>query len=289
MLLNQEIVKIKNLQLAAKLVSEQVALGLHRSRRTGVGVEFEQYRHYVAGDDPKRIDWKLFARTGKHQIKESTSESQLTVTMLLDLSGSMNYAESDFTRLQIAKILLASLGYMAYIQNDNVQLGVIQKGEISLLVPAGKQAFRNVLYQLENLKAGGKLDFSNINNGVIATKQKELIVVVSDLFSDDLDFANEIKSWAMPGKEIIVLQLLGQKELDPDFKEMHRFRDLETGKELELSAGNIREKYKVSFQNYLSEIGKVLTDKHIHYSRFTFDTPVAEILTQTLSKIKWSF
>jgi|GEM_PF-5975762 len=56
MLLNQEIVKIKNLQLAARLVSEQVALGMHRSRRNGVGVEFEQYRHYVAGDDaPENI------------------------------------------------------------------------------------------------------------------------------------------------------------------------------------------------------------------------------------------
>lgn len=225
MLLNQEIVKIKNLQLAARLVSEQVALGMHRSRRTGVGVEFEQYRHYVAGDDPKRIDWKLFARTGKHQIKESTSESQLTVTMLLDLSGSMNYAESEVTRLQIAKILLASLGYMAYIQNDNVQLGVIQNGEISLLVPAGKQAFRNVLYQLENLKAGEKLELGNINKGVLATKQKELIVVVSDLFLMIWILRMRLSHGLCP-KEIIVLQLLGQKELDPDFKEMHRFRDL---------------------------------------------------------------
>ena len=69
MSLAQDLIKVNNLQLAAKLVSDQVVLGLHNSKRSGTGAEFEQYRHYRPGDDPKSIDWKLFARTEKHTSK----------------------------------------------------------------------------------------------------------------------------------------------------------------------------------------------------------------------------
>lgn len=289
MLLNQEIVKIRNLQLAAKLVSEQAAMGMHHSRRTGVGVEFEQYRHYVAGDDPKRIDWKLYARTDKHQVRESTSESRLLVTLVLDLSGSMNYTENQISRLHLSKVLLASLANMAFTQNDNLQLCCLINNELRLMVPPGKQAFQSILYQLEIAEAKGEVTTDKMNMDVLNTKQKELIVVVSDLFSENLNFPEMIKSWAKPGKEIIVLQILGQKELDPDFDGMFRFRDLETGKETELSPKEIRSQYRSSFNEFLLETEKVLTDKHIHYGRFTLDTPAAEILTETLRKIKWSF
>jgi uncharacterized protein (DUF58 family) len=130
MSLVQSLVKINNIQIAAKLVSEQLLLGTHLSQRYGQGVEFEQYRHYQAGDDPKRIDWKLFARSQKYQIQESSAESTFNIHLLLDLSGSMNYEENGISRLQYAKIVLASLAFLGYRQGDPLQLSGLQNGKI---------------------------------------------------------------------------------------------------------------------------------------------------------------
>ena len=91
---NLEIIKLNDLRLAARLISEQLRQGIHSGIRVGVGSEFEQYRHYQPGDDLKRIDWKYFSRSGKYMIKESTTESNLQIRLMLDLSGSMNYAEN---------------------------------------------------------------------------------------------------------------------------------------------------------------------------------------------------
>src|SRR5690606_10853607 len=88
-----EIIRLKNLKLAAKIISGQLRNGIHLGRKTGAGSEFEQYRHYEPGDDPKRIDWKLYARSNKYQVKESPVESQLDIKLIFDLSGSMNYQE----------------------------------------------------------------------------------------------------------------------------------------------------------------------------------------------------
>ena len=76
---NLEIIKLNNLKLAAKIISEQLKNGLHLGKRVGVGSEFEQYRYYEPGDDPKRIDWKYFSRSGKYMIKESQTESHLSI------------------------------------------------------------------------------------------------------------------------------------------------------------------------------------------------------------------
>lgn len=100
---NLEIIKLNNLKLAAKIISEQLKNGIHLGKRVGVGSEFEQYRYYEPGDDPKRIDWKYFSRSGKYMVKESQTESHLSVRMMLDLSGSMNYEENGIKRLEYAK------------------------------------------------------------------------------------------------------------------------------------------------------------------------------------------
>jgi hypothetical protein len=109
---NLEIIKLNDLRLSARLISEQLRQGIHSGIRVGVGSEFEQYRHYRPGDDLKRIDWKYFSRSGKYMVKESTTESNLHIRFILDLSGSMNYVENGFSRLDYAKNLLASLAYL---------------------------------------------------------------------------------------------------------------------------------------------------------------------------------
>ena len=122
-----DLIKLNNLQLAGKLVSDELLLGIRASKRSGIGTEFEQFRHYVPGDDPKRIDWKLFAKTNHYLVRESATESNQQIRLLLDLSGSMNYTEAGINRLQYAKILLASLAYLSNRQGDHLSLYALRQ------------------------------------------------------------------------------------------------------------------------------------------------------------------
>ncbi|AEI51112.1 DUF58 domain-containing protein [Runella slithyformis] len=288
-LLSTELIKLNNLQIAGKLVSEELMLGIHGSKRSGIGIEFEQYRHYEPGDDPKRIDWKLYARTQKHLVRESATESNFHIRFVLDLSGSMNYAEKDISRLHYCKILLASLAYMGYRQNDQMSLYTLKNGDLETLVPAGKQAFQRILYELENAEAEGiwqntTPQFPPGNEPQFQQKQKELFVLASDFLQVDNEWLKLIQSVANPRREVLIFQVLGEEELNFDLNGFYRFKDLETGKEIELDASAIKEKVREKATAYLANLDEALQIPHVHLVRSTLQEPLAQVISEALRK-----
>lgn len=284
MQLATDLIKLNNLQLAGKLVSEELLLGIHASKRAGTGTEFEQYRHYQPGDDPKRIDWKLFARTDKHLVRESATESNLQIRFLLDLSGSMNYREAGVIRLDYAKILLASLAYLGYRQNDQMSLYALQNGGLQTLVPAGKQAFQRILFALQKAEASGQWLPNQARFPEFYPKEKELIVLVSDFLQADNEWIQLIKMVASPRREIVIFQLLGEQETDFNLSGFYRFKDLETGKEVEVQAETIRGAFRESVTNYLATLEEELGLPHVHLVRVQLSEPIAGVLKEFLMR-----
>lgn len=281
-----DLIKLNNLQLAGKVVSEELWLGIHGSRRSGVGVEFEQYRHYQPGDDPKRIDWKLYARTGKHQVRESATESSLHLRFLLDLSGSMNYTEQCISRLDYARILLASLAYLGYRQGDAMSLYALQDGSLQTLAVAGKQAFQKILFGLEKAEASGAWRSDAATFPEFYARQKEMLVFVSDLWQVGDEWIDFIKSIANPRREVVIFQILGEQEMDFDLKGFYRFQDLETGRELELEADAVRETFRQNATKYLENLEEALRLPHVHLIRARLSDPIAVVLRDFLAKRK---
>jgi len=289
MSLAQDLIKVNNLQLAAKLVSDQAILGLHASKRSGSGAEFEQYRHYRPGDDPKSIDWKLYARTDKHQVRESTVESTLTINFILDLSGSMNYTENGVSRLYFAKLLLASFAYLGFKQNDQMNLFGLKNGHLTLLAAQGKQSFQKILYELEKAEAAGNWEFKKVNFPEFQTKNKELMILASDFFQADSEFINLIQQWARPGKQVLLYQILGEKEVNFDWDEVIKFKDLETGITKELSANETKNTYLKSFNEYQTELENQLRIENVFLHRCQLTDPLAEILKKSLKKTNGTY
>jgi uncharacterized protein (DUF58 family) len=283
-MLSSELIKLNNLQLAGKLVSDELLLGIHGSKRFGLGTEFEQYRHYEPGDDPKRIDWKLFARTQKHLVRESATESNFQIRLVIDLSGSMNYAEKGVSRLQYAKILLASLAYLGYRQSDLLSLYSLQNGELQTLVPSGKKAFERILYTLEKAEASGTWQNANPKFPHFQQKQKELVIIVSDFLQIGDEWLKLIQNIANPRREVVVFQILGEEELNFDLKGFYRFKDLETGKEIELEAEAIKEDFRKSAEKYLADLQESLRIPNVHLIRTTLQEPIASVITESLKK-----
>ncbi|GAB3701690.1 DUF58 domain-containing protein [Spirosoma flavus] len=283
-MLTQDLIKLNNLQLAGKLVSDELMLGVQQSRRSGIGTEFEQFRHYVPGDDPKRIDWKLFAKTGHHLVRESATESNQQIRLLIDLSGSMNYTEANISRLHYAKILLASLAYLANRQGDQLSLYALKQGLVQPLVPPGKQSFLKIVAQLEAAQASGPW----VNQGdfipEFSRKQAEVLIIASDFLQVNDEWVNLIQKVAAPRREIVLFQILGDQETDFSLSGFYRFQDLETGKELELQADVVRDTVRQRATDYLKNLEESFRLPHVQLIRTQLSEPIALVLKQFLLK-----
>ncbi len=279
----EQLIKLNNLQLAGKLVSDELLLGIQHSRRSGVGTEFEQFRHYVAGDDPKRIDYKRLAQTGQYYVRESATESNQHIRLLLDLSGSMNYDEAGVSRLNYAKILLASLAYIANRQGDQLSLYGLQHGAVQPLVPAGRQSFQRIIATLETAQASGEWRNAATSFPEFSRKQSEMLILASDFLQVDDEWLNLIRALAGPRREIVIFQLLGDQEIAFNLNGFYRFQDLETGREVKLQAEAVRDEVRSRVGAYLTTLDEALRLPHVRLIRAQLSEPVALVLRRFLT------
>src|SRR5690606_37179478 len=277
-----EIIRLKNLKLAAKIISGQLRNGIHLGRKTGAGSEFEQYRHYEPGDDPKRIDWKLYARSNKYQVKESPVESQLDIKLIFDMSGSMNYQEGGIRRLDYAKNLLASLAYLGHQQGDILSLFTLKNGRINMQVAPSIQAFHSILYQLESSTAAGTGPVDDHAFPHFKSRQQELIIFVSDFLQTDQEWVEMIKQIQHPKKEIVLFQILGEDEISFKRDGSFKFRDLESGQTRQLDGSEVRKSYNERLHQYIQHLDSALALPQVQLIRTSLHRPISATIHQYL-------
>lgn len=283
---NLEIIKLNDLRLAARLISQQLRQGIHSGIRVGVGSEFEQYRHYQPGDDLKRIDWKYFSRSGKYMIKESTTESNLQIRLMLDLSGSMNYVENGFSRLDYAKNLIASLAYLGFLQGDALSYFTLSEGKIEQKVAPTPKSFQRILLFLEQAKAGDSWPLQPISDSFLQGKERELVVWVSDFLQKESEWENLIKAFNHPRKELMLIQILGEQELDFNLEGNFVFRDLESGQEVVQDARAMQTQFRERFQAYLDHLDQTFQAPNVQLIRVSMKEPLAGVIRQILNRKK---
>ena len=111
--------RIGNLDLVARHVVDGFINGLHRAPHFGASIDFAEHRGYVPGDDIRRLDWRLFARTDKFYLKQYEADTNTNFAVLLDISKSMSFAgEGRVSKIEYARFLAACMGYMAHRQRD---------------------------------------------------------------------------------------------------------------------------------------------------------------------------
>jgi uncharacterized protein (DUF58 family) len=227
--------RLRSLRLTSRRAVGTQGTGAHRSRSRGAGLEFAQYRAYEQGDEPRQIDWKLYARSDRYFVREAERESPLTVWILIDASASMAQADRarpDRSRLEAAKSIAACLAELALAQSDRFGLVRLHDDGLKMAAPAGGSRQRDRLrLELHACMPGG--GFPNAERLAPLWDQigaRDLVVMLSDFF-DDAGVAL-IERLAAAGREVLAIQLLTVEERDFPFEGGHRFRDPETGEEL---------------------------------------------------------
>jgi len=280
---NLEIIRLNNLKLGAKIISEQLKHGVHFGKKSGVGLEFEQYRYYEPGDDPKRIDWKYFSRSGKHMIKESQTESHLNIRILLDLSGSMNYSENGIKRLDYAKTLIASLAYLGNQQGDALSFFTFQHGKVTQKVAPSPKAFQRIIYQLEQDQAAGTWPINKQDFPELKSRQKELIIFVSDFLQKESEWIQIVEQMRHPKKEIVLFQVLGDQERHFDQKGNFKFKDLEGDRLVDLDGDTVRKTYNQAIETYLNQLKQAFHLPQVHFYSVSLSDSIAEVISGFLA------
>ena len=276
--------RISNLQLLARTVVEGFIAGLHKSPYKGASVEFLSYRPYIHGDDPLRVDWKLYARSDRLYVKEFEDETNTSINMLVDVSPSMSYSSSAVTKLDYAFYLAASLGYFMWQQQEAVGLTLFDD-EIVQRVPARKASghFLTVLQHMHRAEIGKATSMSKpLHQLAELQKRRGFVVLISDLLDDPDAIVDGIKHFRFQGHDVIVFHLFDPQEINFDFSDMIEFEDMETGEKMLVVAETAKEMYEANLKAYQEKLaeqcGIVGADYHLVTTEQPLDFALFEFL-----------
>ena len=280
--------KISNLQVFARQVVEGFCSGLHRSPHKGFSVEFKQHRQYVPGDEIRHIDWRVFGRSDRFYIREYEEETNLRATLILDRSGSMNYAGAGgMSKFEYATKLSACLAYLMLQQQDSVGL-VTYDTKIRRYIPPRSRVshLRVLIEELEKGEVGGETELGDVFHDLVPKLHRRgLLVIVSDCFGDVAKFLKAMAHFRSAWHEILVFQIWDRDELDFPFRGWTQFECLERdGIKHLLDPVLLREAYLANLDKFRDELTRGCRRHKIDLVPFVTDQPYAEALAAYLSR-----
>ncbi len=274
------LLSIRNLELRAKIVVQGFWSGLHRSPYHGFSVEFTEYRQYTPGDDPRYLDWRLFARSDRFYIKKFEDETNLRCLMVLDTSASMQFGSGGISKADYARTLAASIGYFLHQQGDAVGLLSFDSQVRDYLPPRNRSAhLRHLFVTLQKDHKGSATSFSTPLSqvGRVFTK-RGLLIVISDFLSPLEELGKGLGELAALGHEIILFQILDPKEIDFSFEKPALFQDLEEPRNLFVDPVAASHNYLAKFAAHQTSLEETCLASGIARHLFRTDTALQSAL-----------
>ena len=238
--------QIKRLDLRAQFVVRGFLQGLHASPFHGFSVEFSEHRKYTAGDDPKDIDWLVYAKTDKFYVKKFEAETNITGYLVMDLSQSMGYTyRQELSKFDYAICLAASLCYLMIHQQDPVGLITFDQRVRHSLPPRSRRThLGHVLSHLSRLQPLGETDVARSLVQVAAMlRHRSLIMVFSDLLVEPEPVIRALRRLRHGGHDLILFHVLDEAEVHFPFHGLVEFEEPETGERLRLDSDHVRRDY----------------------------------------------
>jgi len=267
---------LKSLELRARYVVEGFMTGLNRSPYHGFSVEFTEYRQYTQGDDPRHLDWRLFARSDRYYIKRFEDETNLRCLMLLDVSQSMNFGSTGYSKSDYARTLAATLGYFLNSQRDAVGLATFSADIEDYIPPRYRVGhLRRILVSLEKASQGTSTHLSRPLEQIAERLNKRgVLVLISDLLAPLETLEISLGSLAARGQEVLVFHTLDPEELQFDFDAPEMFEDLESKNRLYVDPQSIRSEYLKRFGKHLHAIESICSRLGLTYHRMPTNSPL---------------
>ena len=277
--------QIKRLDLRAQFVVKGFLQGLHASPWHGFSVEFSEHRKYSAGDDPKDIDWLVYAKTDKYYIKKFEAETNITGYLMLDVSEAMGYThEKELTKFDYAICLAAALCYLMIHQQDPVGLVTFDERICDYLPPKSKRTqLGHVLSHLAKLKPAGKTDLpKSVTQLAAMLRHRSLLMLFSDMWGEPELILRSLRQLRHRGHDVILFHILDEAEVHFPFHGLYDFEDSETHQQVEIDADDERQHYLQALAEFRNHYRRECFRSGIDYvpldTSMQFDKALVEYL-----------
>jgi uncharacterized protein (DUF58 family) len=275
--------RIGNLELLARHVVEGFINGLHRAPYFGASIDFAEHRGYVAGDDIRRVDWRLFARTDRYYVKQYEADTNTNLSILFDISRSMSFKSGSVSKLEYGSYVAACLAYLAHRQRDRVGI-VTFDGDIVTHVPPSAKHFNVVLHTLDRASADRPGNLSvPLNKMAEHFRRRGLLVLISDFYDEPDAILDAIKPLRFLGNDLIVFHVLDAAEIDFGFEDASSFEDLESGEQVPVVPESLRAEYRQMIQAHIEALTTKFSEHRIDYTVLNTAEPLDRALFSYLS------
>lgn len=308
----QTLARLGTLELRAKMIVEGVMSGAHKSPFQGFSVEFAQHRPYVAGDDIRHLDWKVYGRSDKLHLKQYQQETNLDLMVMVDCSGSMNFGSRSFgeasgagrtaapdgrtywSKFDHATAIGAALSYMALSQGDRTGLMVFAD-EMKAMVKrsSAMNTWRQIVGALSVQPVNQATALGRVVDLALSKLTNRcLFALVSDLFVDPEEYRSALARIRHKRHDLIVFQVVDQRERDFDLRDVAPFEGLEGEPRMRVDPRAIRPAYQQVFNEHLDAIEKITRSFGFDYQLVSthdwLGPPMAAFMARRNAQIKRS-
>lgn len=279
------LMRIRNMELRARIVVDGIWKGLHRSVRHGFSTEFTEYRQYVSGDDPRFLDWQLYARSDRYYIRKFEEETNLRCWLLVDQSASMQYGSLEYNKADYARTLVATFAYFLHLQGDAIGLFSFADRILDYFPARNRAAhLKQIFLALERRNSSA----TGTDLAAVTARARQIMrgrgitILVSDLLIPLPELERRLSDLSAGGQELAVFQILDPAELHFTFDEALLLVDMETARELYVDPATARQQYLDKLHAHLKGIGEICGRIGATYHLFQTDRPIESGLVDYL-------
>ncbi|MEO8260212.1 MAG: DUF58 domain-containing protein [Acidobacteriota bacterium] len=275
--------RIGKLDLLARTVVDGFINGLHRAPYFGASIDFAEHRGYVAGDDIRRVDWRLYARTDKYFVKQYEADTNTNFSVLLDVSKSMGFTSGGVSKLEYSCFLAACLAYMAHRQRDRVGL-ITFDDDIVNYIPVSAKHFNVVLHTLDQARPerAGNL-ITPITKMAEHFKRRSVLALISDFYEEPDVILEAIKPLRFLGNDLMVFHVLDPAEIEFNYDDASSFEDLESGEQIPVVPEALSQQYRALMQEHITALSTKFSEHRIDYTMLNTSKPLDHALFSYLS------
>ena len=260
--------------------------GIHKSSHKGISPDFMEYKEYSQGDELRHIDWRLYGRLDRLNVKKFEDEVDLRWCLLIDKSGSMGYASKETSKLDYAVTLSATLAYLLLKQGDNVGITFFSEEDIDIILPrTGTESLATIVEKLKSLNPSGK---GALKEAVLKTigkiKTDAVFVLVSDFLMDLEPIEESIKLIRVAGKDAIAIHVLDPDEIDFNFDGSIEFEDMEEDTKVLVEASDFRTIYRERVEEFIQKLKLICHENRSRYVLSPSNAPIEDTLIQISDK-----
>jgi uncharacterized protein (DUF58 family) len=282
--------RLGSLPIKARVIVEGALSGLHRARLHGSSVEFAEHKEYSPGDEIRHIDWKAYGKLDRYYVKQFEQESQLTVYLVLDASGSMEFAGGGIRKLDYAALCLAAIAHLVIHQQDKVGLEIFGDRAIEARVPprGRPRHLHDLLGVIDTVIAGGGRGDESPADALervaeLLRHRRALIVLASDLFDSDDRTLAVLRRLRAQKHDVTVLHTLDPHEQTFPYDGLTLFQALESDQRMLANPAAIRSQYLERMTTFLARQKAELSDGGVDYHLIATDQPLDATLMNVLA------